>query len=277
MEPVILFRPLDADRTEIEAARAHFRVIEQRAHVRRDDLVIGRYSVLPYYDELDKDVIAVGGQMLTSPGQHRYVADLSQWYEDVRPYTPKTWFRLQDVPKDDGPYVLKGLTNSRKQNWNTKMFAYDWDDVVRIWNELMDDPLISQQGVCVRKYVNLKEYPVKNVSGAPVTDEYRFFFLDNFCLTCGYYWSTHIDELNERGYFPNPHQVPEAFIDSVLNRLSAMRPRFLVIDFARTADDEWLVVELNDGQMSGLSTCEPGPLYQRLKEALACPGSALGT
>jgi len=269
MEPVILFRRIDADESEIEAARRHFRVIEQRAHIRKDDLVVGRYSVLPYYQELQRDVHALGAQMLTPYKYHSYVADLSQWYEDVRPYTPKTWFKMSDVPKDEGPFVIKGLTNSRKQQWRTKMFARDWEEAMHVWIELQDDPLLAQQGLCVRKYVPLMSYPVENISGAPVTEEYRFFFLDDHCLASGFYWSTHIDELNALGIYPNPHVVPEGFLNSVLSRLDELRPRLLVVDVARTEENEWLVVELNDGQMSGLSTCDPVVLYRRLKEALA--------
>ena len=40
--------------------------------------------------------------------------------------------------------------------------------------------------------------------------------------------------------------------------------KFYVVDFAKTADGKWIVVELNDGQMSGLSMIPPNRFYCNL-------------
>lgn len=39
---------------------------------------------------------------------------------------------------------------------------------------------------------------------------------------------------------------------------------FFVMDVARTEDGKWLLIELNDGQMSGLSENNPEVLYSKL-------------
>jgi hypothetical protein len=37
------------------------------------------------------------------------------------------------------------------------------------------------------------------------------------------------------------------------------------MDIAKTQSGEWIVIELNDGQMSGLSENDPNVLYKNLK------------
>ena len=41
-----------------------------------------------------------------------------------------------------------------------------------------------------------------------------------------------------------------------------------VVDVAKTASGEWIVVELNDGQQSGLSCCNPIELYSNISRVL---------
>jgi len=43
---------------------------------------------------------------------------------------------------------------------------------------------------------------------------------------------------------------------------------FFVLDMAETADGRWIVVEVNDGQMSGLSMCNPEELYANMADAI---------
>ena len=46
------------------------------------------------------------------------------------------------------------------------------------------------------------------------------------------------------------------------------RASFYVVDIAKTQSGEWIVIELNDGQMSGLSCNDPKLLYSRLRQTI---------
>jgi len=48
-----------------------------------------------------------------------------------------------------------------------------------------------------------------------------------------------------------------------------------VVDVARTESGEWIVIELNDGQQSGLSDNDPDQLYSNMKKML--DGQVLGS
>lgn len=47
-------------------------------------------------------------------------------------------------------------------------------------------------------------------------------------------------------------------------RICAAHAEFYVIDVAKTVYGEWIVIEMNDAQMSGLSMVEPIELYTNL-------------
>jgi hypothetical protein len=58
--------------------------------------------------------------------------------------------------------------------------------------------------------------------------------------------------------------VPQEFIQKVIDRVKD-KVNFFVMDIAKTQSGDWIVVELNDGQMSGLSENDPNVLYKNLK------------
>jgi hypothetical protein len=74
----------------------------------------------------------------------------------------------------------------------------------------------------------------------PLTEEYRIFWLDG----CPVFWSPYWKE----GEYP----VTEPPIDQFIQTAHAVRSRFFTMDVARRLDGEWMIVELGDGQVSGL-------------------------
>lgn len=265
MKPIILFRKGFSDDEELEAAKQHFDVVESRCAIPKDSLVIGRYSVLPYYKELQNDVEYLGGSMLTSFRSHNYIADMRNWYMDLQGHTPKTWFSLAEVPRDRGPYVLKGATNSKKQQWKTHMFAETWEDASRVEGILRRDGLLGSQDIYIRRFVPLRSFG-NSIGGMPITEEYRFFFYKTTELASGFYWSEHYETAEEHGL--NPDLVPRDWLNDMTATV-ADHVDFFVIDVARTESGRWIVIELNDAQMSGLSMCNPKHLYSNLQLALS--------
>ena len=257
MTPTILFRHDRDTLEEMEIAQKFFPVTGSRVGL-DERLVIGRYSVLPYYKELEFDLKEQCSRLINNLQEHRYIASF-EYYEDVKEFTPETWFRLQDVPDDSGPYVLKGLTNSRKFRWNTHMYAADWTDAGKIHSELMQDPLIGEQGVLIRKFEKLKILEV-GINGMPMANEWRFFFYRDQLLTNGFYWT--ISE--KQGEMNNAGMEFAYRMADILKE----RTNFFVIDIAEKESGEWILIEVNDGQMSGLSGNDPHRLYAGLKKAI---------
>ena len=256
--PVVYFRTTDQyDQPELDACKRHFHVVEQRTAIPGGSLVIPRYSMLPFGKELEADVRNLGGELINTFRQHCYVAEMRNWYNDFKYITPKTWFRLQDI-EGDGPFVLKGSTNSKKFSWNTHMYAKDRKAAGDVYMRLLEDGLVGTQEIVIRQYVPLRNYGTMP-SGIPISHEFRCFFYQNKLLSKAYYWANEdvapVDD------------IPQAFLDDVASR-GCNNINFWVADLAQTEAGDWIVVELNDGCMSGLSRNDPDVLFSRLKEEL---------
>lgn len=265
MNPIIIYRD-DVDwRQEEGFAKKYFQCYSSRLKASKNDLVIARFSALPFYKEQEMDYQMLGAKMINSYNEHKYIADLGEWYEDLRDYTPFTWQRLEDLP-EDGPFILKGETNSKKYDWNTSMFAKNKAAAIQVHSQLCKDSLISYQKIYIRKYIPLKRF-MTSFQGLPITNEYRFFIYKDKILSGGYYWSSHILDLKESGIEPNIKDVPVEFLNKIINIVKE-RTNFYVIDVAETESGEWIVVELNDGQQSGLSENDPDEMYRNLQEAI---------
>lgn len=268
MTPTILYRRLDnADPAEIDAIKsAGFKLTESRLDIKPGDLVIGRYSVLPFFKNLEFDINQLGAKLINSYKQHRYIADLKNWYEDLEAVTPKTWFSLERIDYN-GPFVLKGCTNSRKFQWDTYMYAKDVPTAANIAVELGNDSLIGYQDIVYRQYVPLKTY-FNSIHGLPITKEFRFFVAYGQVISGGYYWSSQIEDLKEQGIdIPDPSEVPINFLKHIIDKIYTSA-NFYTIDVAQTEQGHWLLIELNDGQMAGLSENEPYSLYHNLMKAV---------
>jgi len=183
MNNQILFRKSGFE-DEFKIASKYFPCIERRTEVLPNNLVIARYSALPFYKELEEDVETLGSKLINSFHQHQYISDLGNWANDLGDLTPKTWHRLEDIP-EKGPFVVKGATNSKKFEWQTKMFAVDKRAAIDVACQLMNDGVIGEQKIYVRQYIPLVKF-IDGIQGMPVTEEYRIFTCDGEILSSGY-------------------------------------------------------------------------------------------
>lgn len=254
------------DQIEIEAAKkAGFNIIFRRTDC-KEGLVVARYSCLPYYQELEEDLGVLDAWLINSYAQHKYIANF-EYYDDIAKFTAKTYFALDQIKqpiRKDQNFVLKGRTNSRKHKWNTCMLSKGWDDTVRIYCELMEDPFIGPQGVIIREYLPLKKLGVSDITGQPYTNEYRFWFLGNRMLNLSYYWSIAPDEVINSAKMNGEGM---RFAQNVANIISK-RVNFFVLDIAELEDGSWKLIEVNDGQMSGLPFDSDILMYTNLFEEL---------
>lgn len=262
MRPVIYYRGIEFEREELEAAQKHFFCTNRLPEIQKNDLVIGRYSMWPFYSDQQKDIEYLGANLINTYNQHLYIADLGNYVIDLGELTPRTWDRVENIP-ETGSYVVKGETNSRKNNWLKDMFAPNKAAAIDICNRLSNDSLIGQQKIYIREYVPLVKV-MDGVNGMPVTLEYRFFVLYGKVVAGGYYWQNYINDITVP---VDASEVPEELLGRVIDRVGH-NSNFYVIDVAKTQSGEWIVIELNEGQQSGLSAINSHDLYSRLALAL---------
>lgn len=257
MKPILLVRNQHMSKYERNFAERYFDVCESRMAC-VDRLVIGRYSVTPCYDELERDLSLIGARLVNTFEQHRWIPSFD-YYDAVRDYTPETWteetFRYCAY---EGPFVVKGKLRSKKVDWATRMFAPTKDDALRLAALLKEDSEIAEQGVVYRRYVPLRTYEVGR-NGLPYANEWRFFYFGRTLLSHAFYWSI-------------SDAAPQAEVDAAClekaNEIAAIvadHATFFTLDLAETADGRWILIEINDGQTSGPSEHDLDELYRNLR------------
>ena len=253
------------DQVEFDACKSVFEedVVENRTDIKSGNIVIPRYSALPYYEELEYDCNKMDSTLINSYAQHKWVADF-EWYsvEELRKHTFKTYTQDEFIYAPDGEYIVKGVTNSMKWNWNTKMFAASKRDAVKIGCDLREDSLIGSQDIIYREYLPLMTYE-EGINGLPFTNEWRFFFLGEALIDYGYYWSIADNPLHK--------DMCPVGIRKLSNKLAVVCARyvnFFVLDIALLRSGNPILVEINDGSMSGLSSIDENKFYKKLKKLL---------
>lgn len=268
---VLFFNPHRDYKDERVIAQDYHPVYTRRTLIPSGSLVFGRYSVLPNYEEVWDDIKNLGSRLVNTPEQHRYIADFD-YYEDIKDLTFKSW-RFEEFPyvTDPGPFIVKGATNSKKFQWNKKMFAPTKADAIKIACDLMEDSMIGSQQIIVRKYEELVAFE-EGINGLPFTNEWRTFVWRGRMVS-GYYWANASEETIERAMTEalTPEGAPKGVIElvkKVINSLEGdegvLKDACYVVDVAKTKQGEWRIVELNDGQMSGLSDIPEDRLYAEL-------------
>jgi hypothetical protein len=260
LDTKILFRPTKDNHAEMVTAGMHFGISSYRNDPRlRNSLIIGRYSVLPNYEEVYTDLQFSGSQLINSSYMHNYIANF-HYYKDIKNITFKSWSLDEFIRANpQGKFVVKGLTNSHKWDWNKRMFAPSYERAIQLALDIRGDAWMAQEPI-IRAYEPLKTFEI-GLNGLPFTNEYRFFFYRENLLCGGYYWSC-ADKI--------PAGIPEAAQSLAIQAAKklAKKVEFFAVDVAEKEDGSWIVVEVNDAQMAGLSECDPNQLYGRLKECL---------
>jgi ATP-grasp domain, R2K clade family 3 len=255
MKTQILFRLNSENQEEFEIASSYFDVVPTRT-LCHDSLVIGRYSVLPFYHELAIDLLNNGSCLVNSINEHLYISKMHWAYEELP--TPKTYTDDTFYQAPEGQYVVKGKTNSRKFFWNKAMFAKSKKEALNIAADLAGDSLIGPQGIVYREYTPLIKLE-EGLNGLPFSYEFRFFFYRTELLCHGFYWS-----IAEKTSYIAPYEMVQ-FAKKCAKEVS-LKTNFFVLDIGQGVNGEYYLIEVNDGQMSGLSECDPVLLYSRLKE-----------
>lgn len=264
MHPVILFRKDNEHNDEIESAKKYFDLSFSRSDpILKDKFVIPRYSSLPYHKEFEQDLSFLNSKLINSTEQHNWIANYD-YYEYLKEYLPESWddntFPYSNYA---GPFVVKGKTNSRKHSWLNNMFAPTRKDAIEIGCKLALDSLISEQGIVYKKYIPLKTFEY-GMGGIPFSNEWRFFLLGTQIVDYGYYWSIASNESIEKA------KLDEEAFNLVKNvaKIASQYVNFYVIDIAEKESGGWIVIELNDACMSGLSTIKEDSFYSNLKDKI---------
>ena len=144
-----------------------------------------------------------------------------------------------------GTYIVKDYVKSRKHEWYDSCFIpniEDKENTERIIKNFIERQGLSLAGgIVLRKFVNLRSIGFHKKSGMPLSEEYRFFVLAGDILCFNDYWED-----------TDQNSLSNEEIEWIRSMARKIQSNFAVIDIARTKDGALIVMELGDGQVSGL-------------------------
>lgn len=210
----------------------------------RDVVYRGWMLTVEEYALLEQALLDSDITLKTSSEQYVRAHHLPGWYEIFEALTPKSHFWnpfgeqslegfVAELPEQ--AYVVKDYVKSRKHEWDTACFAPSVESLPAVVSEFVR--LQTEDGSFVGEVV-VREYERFDKE----VGEARVWWVDGeFVVSL-----PHPD---------NPEQLPAVdkdFLDAVQACVRRLGCPFVVTDIASTVDGVWRVIEVGDGQVSGL-------------------------
>lgn len=208
------------------------------------------------YSTLYSSLLKLGFRLINSPEAYAHCHYLPESFSKVDVKSPKTvWLPISEPVKDEEirsllahfgntAVVVKDYVKSEKHYWKEACFIPDagnWEQaqsVIRRFIELRGKEL--NVGLVLRQFEQLKFLANHSVSGMPLTIEFRLFFLYGKLIALYPYWT----EGDYAGHIPDTKGFENLARD--------VESSFFTMDIALKDSGEWIVMELGDGQVSGL-------------------------
>jgi hypothetical protein len=205
------------------------------------------------YDALaDKNLF-----LINSRKEYQHCHYLPESYSVIKSQTPLTqWITKKDLEQSfenvyeavqvfaNSPIIIKDYVKSRKYDWEEACFIPDASDkervkkVVQRFLELQGDEL--NEGIVFRQFVNLEFLSQHSKSQLPLSKEFRIFFLNHKPISIFHYW--------DEGEYGDTSPDLQPFLDIA----KQVKSNFFTMDIAKLEDGDWTIIELGDGQVSGL-------------------------
>lgn len=215
------------------------------------------------YDELEQRGII----LINSPEEYEYCHLLPGWYEDFKDQTAFSVWSTENYVENvvqmtemlEGSYIVKDYVKSRKHEWYDACYIpniCDKEQVKKVVNNFVTrqgDELVG--GVALRKFIELKQMGYHKQSGMPLSEEYRVFVYAGKILTIDNYWTE-----NENV------KLTEEECQWIASVATKVKSNFATIDVARRTDGTLIIMELGDGQVSGLQQLGADIFYNALNE-----------
>lgn len=204
--------------------------------------------------------------LINNPEEYVNTHYLPNWYKHLENLTPKSIWS-DGIPDEEETVrllkefgeesvIVKDYVKSRKHEWYKSCFienASETTKALQVVNNFIEGQGEDlNQGVVLREFVNLESIGFHEKSGMPISNELRLFIFDYKVVCSINYWDG--IEINE---YPK-------FIDEILEKLKDINSNFFTVDIAKRCDGKWIIMELGDGQVSGLQDYDAERFYKEL-------------
>lgn len=216
------------------------------------------------YENFYKLLEEKGVFLINSPEEYRRYHTLPGWYNEFTDLTAESIWEEKGNVNDileksnslEGSYIVKDFVKSRKHEWYDACYIPNIADklnaskVINTFAKRQGESLVG--GIVLRKFVKLKQIGFHEKSGMPISEEYRVFVYAGKVHIMDNYWND-----DSKVELSKDELV---WIDEIAAKV---RSNFVTVDLARKEDDGTLIImELGDGQVSGLQEIDEKQFYQ---------------
>ena len=214
------------------------------------------------YENFYNLLLERGIQLINTPKEYAKYHLLPGWYKDFERFTPfSIWSESKNIEDAlkltdglGGAFIIKDYVKSRKHEWYDACFIKDIRDkenTERVINNFINRQSSNLEGgVVLRKFESLKSIGNHKDSGMPISEEYRIFVFKGEILIADNYW-------NDSGEL-NITEDEYTLIESIISEIESS---FITIDLARKTDGNLIIMEMGDGQVSGLQQMDEYEFY----------------
>ena len=204
-----------------------------------------------------------GYTLINTPEQYRQCHYFPFWYGLLKDYTAES-ICVDSIDRQGiisalssfgkTPLIIKDYVKSRKHEWHEACFIPDASDTENALNVI--DRFIERQGsdllgeIVLRKYLSLEMVGTHDKSHMPIAKEVRVFCVHHTLFANISYWTGDGTSIE--------------FPDELMQTCQNLDSDFYTIDMAMTTEGKWVIIEVGDGQVSGLQDYDAGKFYDGL-------------
>lgn len=299
----LFFKPKSVFKEEREIAARYFDLVDHRVALHLisgvgSTPVVAKYSVSEDYSEYLKDLSSLGLRAINNYNQFSWSSKISSWYWDLENFTPKTLFNpfsnpfsIETLKKNGGPYFVRYDTKSKRELWKTHCYAETFEDLIKTSIKLSEDYKYENDTIAVREFVELMTFNdvsptegksssglsddqsqrgniFRSFSGQPIVKEFRVHRAYGQELCRHFYWEPFQKEIEAQHGELDASCIPAEWLKSITD-IADLNSNFYVLDVAQKSNGDWTLIEVNEGQQSGVHTDHLDEYYSNLKTILS--------
>jgi len=224
-------------------------------------VAIARMGAAKDYTERYEEMLEWGIRLINTPEEYKRSSFLPHWYPLISEYTPRSICydslpTVEQILSDFKlPIFIKGERQTNKHSAQSVIRTKQ--ELVQMLEDWQRESILWWQRVVCREFIEL-EPVVKVLSGGELQKSYEFrtFWYRGRLVGCGKYWIAADYKVDDEGL------TIISEIGEKVNHL--LKVPFLVIDFAKTLQGKWIVIECNDGQDSGYAGVDTRLMWQKI-------------
>lgn len=245
-------------------------------HIKKNDkmetIIYRGWMMKPIeYRKMYNDLLSKNYRLINNPTEFQNCHYLLDSLKFIEKYTPKTIYQkienknsinelLERAKIFDGKALMvKDYVKSEKHYWDTACYVENSKDTKKLTEtihnliELRENDF--NKGIVIREFIELKNLAKHSKSNMPLSEEYRLFFYQNELLCVFDYW--------EEGEYQFEHPHIKAF-EQIAKTIES---NFFTMDIAKDTNGNFIIIELGDGQVSGIpEKGDKNLIYRAIKE-----------